>query len=85
LQPRLERRSGRRAWQLMEHPRFRAAYDFLLLREQSGEELGGLGAWWTRFQTAGEAEREQMAAALQAPPAPRRRTRRRRAPGSGPA
>lgn len=85
LQPRLERRSGRRAWQLMEHPRFRAAYDFLLLREQSGEELGGLGAWWTRFQTAGEAEREQMAAALQAPPGPRRRTRRRRAPGSGPA
>ncbi len=85
LQPRLERRSGRRAWQLMEHPRFRAAYDFLLLREQSGEDLGGLGAWWTRFQTAGEAEREQMAAALQASPAPRRRTRRRRAPGSGPA
>ncbi|MFP5413995.1 MAG: polynucleotide adenylyltransferase PcnB [Gammaproteobacteria bacterium] len=85
LQPRLERRSGRRAWQLMEHPRFRAAYDFLLLREQSGEELGGLGAWWTRFQAAGETEREQMAAAVQASPAPRRRTRRRRTPGSGPA
>lgn len=82
LQPRLERRSGRRAWQLLEHPRFRAAYDFLLLREQAGEDLGGLGAWWTRFQAADENLREQMVAELPATPTPRKRSRRRRAPRS---
>lgn len=82
LQPRLERRSGRRAWQLLEHPRFRAAYDFLLLREQAGEDLGGLGAWWTRFQAVDENTREQMVADLPASPAPRRRSRRRRSPRS---
>ena len=32
----------------LKHPRFRAAYDFLLLREKSGENLGGAGAWWTK-------------------------------------
>ena len=37
LQTRFERRSGRRALRLLEHPRFRAAYDFLLLRAESGE------------------------------------------------
>lgn len=82
LQPRLERRGGRRAWQLLEHPRFRAAYDFLLLREQSGDELGGLGAWWTRFQAVDENQREQMVAELPASPSPRRRSRRRRSPRS---
>ena len=40
--------------------RFRAAYDFLLLREASGEELNGLGQWWTRFQESNEEEREQL-------------------------
>ena len=37
LQTRFERRSGRRALRLLEHPRFRAAYDFLLLRAAAGE------------------------------------------------
>ena len=37
LQTRFERRSGRRALRLLEHPRFRAAYDFLLLRAEAGE------------------------------------------------
>lgn len=32
----------------LKHKRFRAAYDFLLLREKSGEDLGGAGDWWTR-------------------------------------
>ena len=32
----------------LKHPRLRAAYDFLLLREKSGENLGGAGAWWTK-------------------------------------
>ena len=32
----------------LKHPRFRAAYDFLLLREKSGENLGGVGDWWSK-------------------------------------
>jgi len=60
LQLHLPRREGRRAYALLEHPRFRAAYDFLLLREEAGESMQGLGMWWTRFQSADEAERESM-------------------------
>ncbi len=50
FQLRLQRRQGRRAAELVDHRRFRAAYDFLLLREQAGEDTGGLGDWWTEFQ-----------------------------------
>lgn len=48
LQHRLLRQD--RADQALEHPRFRAGYDLLLLREESGEDLGGLGRWWTEYQ-----------------------------------
>ena len=50
LQSRLERRQPRAIESLLENPRFRAAYDFLLLREQSGEQLDGAGLWWTNIQ-----------------------------------
>jgi len=49
-QIRLQKIQGKKPFQLIEHPRFRAAYDFLLLREQAGEDLDGLGDWWTNFQ-----------------------------------
>ncbi len=52
LQHRLPKRQGKRAESLVEHPRFRAAYDFVLLREQAGENLEGLGKWWTIYQDA---------------------------------
>ena len=45
MQERLPRRSGKRADLLLENPRFRAGYDFLLLRESAGEETDGLGDW----------------------------------------
>ncbi len=50
FQLRLQRRTGRKAAELVEHRRFRAAYDFLLLREQAGEDTGELGSWWTDIQ-----------------------------------
>lgn len=50
LQPRLKRTNGKRPHRLLAHPRFRAAYDFLLLRAQAGEPLQELADWWTRFQ-----------------------------------
>ena len=51
FQLRLQRKQGRRAAELVDHRRFRAAYDFLLLREQAGAQTNELGAWWTHFQT----------------------------------
>jgi poly(A) polymerase len=51
LQPRFERRDGRRALRLLNHPRFRAAYDFLLLRAAAGEVAAELAQWWTDIQT----------------------------------
>jgi len=60
MQPRLERRTGKRPLRLLEHPRFRAAYDFLLLRAAAGEDLHELCDWWTRFQEVPEDERLAM-------------------------
>ncbi|WP_369974261.1 polynucleotide adenylyltransferase PcnB [Microbulbifer sp. A4B17] len=65
LQQRLPQRGGSRAQRLAEHPRFRAAYDFLLLREESGEIEAGLGKWWTDFQQADDDQRQQMVRKLQ--------------------
>ena len=50
FQLRLNRTQGKRAVDLMSQRRFRAAYDFLLLREQAGEDCDGLGAIWTQMQ-----------------------------------
>ncbi len=62
LQQRLPKRRGARALQTRDHPRFRAAYDFLLLREQAGEIEPGLGQWWTAFQQADEHEQHRLLA-----------------------
>lgn len=60
LQSRLERRDPRRAVALLDHPRLRAAYDFLLLREQAGEIVGEAGAWWTEFLAGDDSQREHL-------------------------
>lgn len=60
MQERLPRRTGKRADALLEHPRFRAGYDFLLLRESAGEQTDGLGDWWTRYQQVNDTERRTM-------------------------
>jgi len=52
LQIRLEKRQPSRITELIEHTRFRAAYDFLILRESAGEQLQGAGKWWTDYQEA---------------------------------
>lgn len=78
LQTRLNKRFGRRAYQMLEHPKFRAAYDFLLLRgEVEGGELLELAEWWTEFQSADEDGRKDMLQILRksqgaAPSRPRR-------------
>ncbi|MFT5448995.1 MAG: poly(A) polymerase [Gammaproteobacteria bacterium] len=60
MQPRLIDRGSRRVGELVENPRFRAGYDFLLLRGESGENVVEHGNWWTKFQEADEAERAAM-------------------------
>ncbi len=82
LQPRLLQRSGKRPYAVLANPRFRAAYDFLLLRCESGEVEREVGDWWTRFQDAGEEERGRML--LPAAPGSGRRRRRRRKSGRQP-
>ncbi len=76
LQPRLEQRSGPRPLRLLESPRFRAAYDFMLLRCQSGEMPMELGDWWTEFQEASNERREEMLMPEQGPKKRRRRNKK---------
>jgi poly(A) polymerase len=84
LQPRLEYPRGRRVLRVLEHPRFRAAYDLLLLRAQFGLAAPDMAQWWTRVQAASADERGRMADALAGEaaggpqPRARRRSRRRR-------
>ena len=60
LQSKLASRSKKSIETVFSNSRFRAAYDFLLLREESGEELKGLGQWWTNFQESNEPERKKL-------------------------
>ncbi len=65
-QARLRNRRWRRASWMLEQTRFRAVYDFLLLRYESGEQsLQELSDWWTRFQSLNEKERRAMCQELQ--------------------
>ncbi|MCB5191390.1 polynucleotide adenylyltransferase PcnB [Methylobacillus arboreus] len=74
LQPRFEIRAGRRPYSLLENPRYRAAYDFLLLRCESGELPAEIGQWWTEFANADGERRQAM---LLPDTTPRKRKRRR--------
>ena len=75
MQPRLARRSQRRPQRLLDNPRFRAAYDFLLLRAESGEGVGELADWWTDFQRNRPEQKGHSG---------KRRNRRRRPRGRNP-
>lgn len=66
LQWQLNKRSGRRPWRVLEHPRFRAAYDFLLLRSEVEPKVEHLVTWWTAFMEADDAGREALMQTLQA-------------------
>lgn len=77
MQLTLVKRGGNRAQRSMENPRFRAAYDFILLREQTGESLNGLGDWWTKYQDASEDERQHMVRNLNSHRSRNRRPRKR--------
>jgi poly(A) polymerase len=91
LQPRFNRRSGLKSLGLLNHPRFRAAYDFLLLRAAAGVADAEVADWWTRIQSLPTEERAKLVQAragesASGEPRPgksRRRRRRRRSPTAG--
>ncbi|HUL96232.1 MAG TPA: polynucleotide adenylyltransferase PcnB [Usitatibacter sp.] len=76
MQPRFLQRGGSRPYRLLEHPRFRAAYDFFALRAESANAPQEAARWWDRFQHAGPDERERMLVSDEAGPKKKRRRRR---------
>jgi poly(A) polymerase len=85
LQPRFDQRSGKRPFTVLAHPRFRAAYDFLLLRAESGETPAELGGWWRRFVEADpEHRRDLLQPAGEGEQKKRRRRGRRKGAASSP-
>lgn len=97
LQPRFEQRVRKRVMRLLSHPRFRAAFDFLVVRGEADPQLAELAQWWEQAQEVdsgelGELLPQSAAAPLaaaasdesdapHASPRKRRRRRRRKAPG----
>ncbi|MFO1424566.1 MAG: polynucleotide adenylyltransferase PcnB [Candidatus Competibacteraceae bacterium] len=80
LQQRLTVITGKRALRLLDHPRFRAGYDFLLLRAEADEQAAALADWWTQLlalDPAGRAQATQPAARAKTG-----KSRRRRKPRS---
>jgi poly(A) polymerase len=60
LQQRFKFRQGKRCLRLLQHPRFRAAYDFMCLRSKSGELDPGICRWWTDIQSVGPEQQKAM-------------------------
>ena len=83
LQDKLNRREGKRAFKTLEHPKFRAGYDFLLLRAEieqphHGKQLSDLAAWWTDFQQCEAITQQQMVKVVSSKSSLRRRNPRKR-------
>lgn len=90
LQDKLSRREGKRAFKTLEHPKFRAGYDFLLLRaeieganSQNNEQhtaLQELAKWWGDFQHSNAETQQVMVKSIGQARSGARRTRKRRKP-----
>jgi poly(A) polymerase len=83
MQSRFEKRVGRYPYRLIESPRFRAGYDFMLLRCATGEKNPALGEWWSSFIASDPAEQEALMASVKNETgnsaAPTKKRRRRKA------
>ncbi len=81
LQEKLARREGKKAFKTFEHPKFRAGYDFLLLRseiETDNTDLAELAQWWTDFQEVSNEAQQQMIKGIKSSPNTKRRIPRKR-------
>ena len=91
MQPRFEKRVGRYPYRLIESPRFRAGYDFMLLRCATGEQNSALGEWWTNFIATDPAGQEALMASAKhessnsSADSPAKRRRRRKPKATAPA
>ena len=83
LQPRFLVTTGKRGMKLLDHRRFRAAYDFMVLQSEAGFVDKDIATFWTEVQTQ-SAEERANSFQLQAQPSGRKRRRRKRKPSSGP-
>lgn len=85
MQPRFEKRVGSGPWTLVDHVRFRAAFDFMRLRADVGEVDELLADWWQEFSLADDATREdllqQARTYVPQDDAPKKRRRRRKPAG----
>ncbi|WP_374014059.1 polynucleotide adenylyltransferase PcnB [Pseudoxanthomonas koreensis] len=90
LQERFSSRQRRRVFRLLANPRFRAAYDFLVLRLAASDSHAGDVEFWQQAQaSSGDELSDSLEAAAaaregdgEADEAPRRRRRRRRSAGA---
>ena len=87
MQIRFDKRVGASPYSMLEQPRFRAGFDFLRLRAQTGEIDMELAEWWEKFSTAYDDERHEMIetmrqAQLQKPQQARVRVKKADAPGA---
>ncbi len=73
LQLRFPHCVGSKPYRLLAHPRFRAAYDFLLLLAEAGLADAKLAIWWTEFQVANADTKQQMTQ-------PKNKSKRRKKP-----
>jgi poly(A) polymerase len=81
MQPRFERRTGKAPHKMLENPRFRAGFDFLLLRCESGELDKEIGDWWNAFYEGDNGERERLlTASREAPSGQKKKRPARRGP-----
>lgn len=78
MQTRLEKPLRKRVAGLLQHPRFRAAYDFLILRAEQDTTLKEAAQWWTQIQSADEEQQNELIKQLQGRPKKRRRRQRKR-------
>ncbi len=64
MQPRFDKRTGSTPFGLVDQPRFRAGFDFMRLRADTGEVDVVLADWWQEFSQASDAVREDLVAQL---------------------
>jgi poly(A) polymerase len=81
MQPRFEKRTGSAPFSLVDQPRFRAGFDFLRLRADTGEVSDVLAAWWEDFSLVSDADREDLVRAVREEQHPRGGAVRVRGPG----
>jgi poly(A) polymerase len=77
LQPRFQSQRGKRAMKFLEHRRFRAAYDFMMLLSETGQVDKATADFWTDVQNQSAAERA-TSFEVGSPTGTKRRRRRRK-------